>query len=141
MSEKTFLELENIRYTWENIDNNTTTLNSTQIEDSGLSIGIISDESITKIKLEPKVLFFDLGKTLVYRNNQNEQFVKFSDTDSILSKLKQKGIKMGIISDGSRTDLDNLLADPSLLNAFQLVVMSEDPDVGGVEKAKKKYSM
>ena len=83
-------------------------------------------------------MFFDLGKTLVYRNNQNEQFVKFSDTDSILSKLKQKGIKMGIISDGSRTDLDNLLADPSLLNAFQLVVMSEDSDVGGVEKAKKK---
>ena len=126
LSEKTFLDLERIHYTWKNIDENTTTLNSTQIEGSDLSIGNISDNSIIKIKLEPKVLFFDIGNTLVHQSNPNGRFVKFSETDSILSKLMQKGIEIAIISDGNRTTLNNLLADPSLLNAFRLVVMSQD---------------
>ena len=138
MSEKVFLELDKTRYTWEYIDINTTRLNTTQIEDSDLSIGIISDKSIIKMKLELKVMFFDLGNTLIFRANQEEQFVNFAETDSILSNLKQKGIELGVISNGNRIELNNLLADPNLLNKFRVVVMSQDPEVGGIGKPKAK---
>ena len=138
MIESTFLDLEGIRYMWKNIDTNTTILSTTQIEDSNISIGIISDKFTIKLNLKPKVLFFDLGRTLVTRPNTTQKFVNFPQTNSLLQNLKTKGIEVGIISDGNRSDLNLLLADQTLLNKFKVIVMSGDEAVGGIEKPKAK---
>ena len=50
-------------------------------------------------------MFFDLGNTLIFRANPDEKFVNFPETDSILSNLKQKGIEVGVISNGNRIEL------------------------------------
>ena len=138
MVESTFLDLEGIRYLWKNIDTNTTILSTTSIEDSNISIGIISDRSTVKLILKPKVLFFDLGRTLVTRPNPTQKFVNFPQTNSLLQNLKTKGIEVGIISDGNRSDLNLLLDDQNLLNKFKVIVMSGDGEVGGIEKPKAK---
>ena len=68
------------------------------------SIGIISEEKlILQLKLKIKVLFLDLGNTLVSRDNITEKFIAFLDTDTILSNLKGKGLEIGIISYGNRS--------------------------------------
>jgi hypothetical protein len=138
LAENVFLDLEGIRYRWKNIDINTTILSTTQIEDSDLSIGIISERSIMKLTLKPKVLFFDLGNTLVTRPNTTQKFVTFPQTNILLNNIKTKGIEVGIISNGNRSDLNLLLADQNLLNKFKVIVMSGDVEVGGIEKPKAK---
>jgi hypothetical protein len=60
------------------------------------------------------VLFFDLGKTLVTRPNTTQKFVTFPQTNVLLNNLKTKGMEVGIISDGNQSDLNLLLADPTL---------------------------
>jgi hypothetical protein len=138
LAENVILDLEGIRYRWKNININTTILSTTQIEDSALSIGIISETSIMKLTFKPKVLFFDLGNTLVMRPNTTEKFVTFPQTTKLLNNLKIKGIEVGIISNGNRSDLNLLLADQNLLNKFKVIVMSGDVEVGGIEKPKAK---
>ena len=84
--------------------------------------------SILKLNLKIKVLFLDLGNTLVSRPKNSEKFVAFPETVTLLNKLKEKGIEMAIISDGNRLDLNEFLADPTILNRFSVVVMSDDDE-------------
>ena len=98
----------------------------------------------TKTKFENQSIIFDLGNTLVSRplnkseshTNTSEKFVAFPETDTILSKLKGKGSDIAVISDGNISDLSTLLADPTILNRFKVIVMSEDDEVGGIRKPK-----
>ena len=84
------------------------------------------------------MLFLDLGNTLVSRDNITKKFIAFPETDTILSNLKEKGVEIGIISDGNRSLLNACLADPNLLNRVKVVVMSDDEEVGGIRKPKAK---
>lgn len=88
--------------------------------------------------LRLRVLFLDLGNTLVVQKPETGKFVQFPETDMLLHDLKSKGIEIGIISDGSRSLLDELLDDNGFLNRFRIVVMSDDPEVGGVLKPRAK---
>ena len=91
-------------------------------------------------------MFFDLGNTLVktiFDNSSNLiDVIIFPETNEIISSLKDKGIKLGIISNGSRSLLKKWLDDPNsdlnqLFNKFNLIIMSDD-DVGGVRKPQKE---
>ena len=72
--------------------------------------------------LKLNVLFLDLGNTLVTRDGRSGKFVQFPETDKLLNNLENKGIEMGIISDGNRPMLDSLLDDPSFLDRFKAIV-------------------
>jgi predicted HAD superfamily phosphohydrolase YqeG len=100
LSETVFLELDNIRYKWVDVGNNVTKITTTQIGTSNFSMGTISENSILKLNLKIKVLFLDLGNTLISLPENSEKFVAFPETDTLLNKLKEKGIEMAIISDG-----------------------------------------
>jgi Haloacid dehalogenase-like hydrolase len=138
LRETVFLDLDNIRYKWEDMGNGNTKIATSQIETSDFSMGIISENLTLKLILKIKVLFLDLGNTLVSRTNTSEKFVAFSETDTILSKLKENGVEIAVISDGSRSELNNLLADPTILDRFKVIVMSDDDEVGGIRKPKAK---
>jgi Haloacid dehalogenase-like hydrolase len=138
LRETVFLDLDNIRYKWEDMDNGITKITTSQIETSDFSMGTISENLTLKLILKIKVLFLDLGNTLVSRTNTSEKFVAFSETDTILSKLKGKGLEIAVISDGNRSKLNNLLADPTILDRFKVIVMSDDNEVGGIRKPKAK---
>ena len=56
----------------------------------------------------------------------------------LLNDLKNEGIETGIISNGNRAEVDSLLDDPTFLNQFKVIVMSGDPEVGGVSKPSPK---
>ena len=115
MRETVFLDLQNTRYRWENTGNRKTKISTTQIETSDFSIDIISeDKLILQLKLKIKVLFLDLRNTLVSRDNITKKFIAFPETDTILSNLKGKGLEIGIISDGNRSQLNAWLADPTI---------------------------
>jgi predicted HAD superfamily phosphohydrolase YqeG len=123
MMETVFLDLNNMRYKWDNIGNGKTKISTTNIDTSDISIGIISERSILKLKLNITALFLDLGETLVTHDDTSGKFIEFPETDIILKNLKENGIEIGIISDGSRSQLNNLLANPLLLNRFKVIVM------------------
>ncbi len=57
-----------------------------------------------------KALFFDLGETLVTFDEAKKKFINFPQTYDILTDLERRKIRIGIISDGNRSDL-NLLED------------------------------
>ena len=76
-----------------------------------------------------KAIFFDLGETLVTWDRIKNKFVNFTQTYDILKDLERRKIEIGIISDGNRTDLDNLIEDKNLLSKFKVVIMSEDDDI------------
>jgi beta-phosphoglucomutase-like phosphatase (HAD superfamily) len=144
LKETVFLDLDNVRYEWENIGNDNWKITTSQIETLDFSIGTISENLTLKLNLKIKVLFLDLGNTLVSRpntseshTNTSEKFVAFPETDTILSKLKGKGLEIAVISDGNRSDL-TLLADPTILDRFKVIVMSGDDEVGGIQKPKAK---
>ena len=145
LEETVFLDLENTRYKWDDTGNGNFKISTTPIEASSFAIGIVSEKLALKLELNIKVLFLDLGNTLVSRPNASdngvnasEKFVSFPETDTILSNLKARGLEMGIISDGSTSQLETLLADPTLLDRFKVVVMSDDEEVGGVRKPKAR---
>jgi hypothetical protein len=138
LRETVFLDLDNKRYKWEVMGNGNTKITTSQIETSDFSMGTISENLTLKLILKIKVLFLDLGNTLVTRTNTSEKFVAFSETDTILSKLKEKGLEIAVISDGNRSQLSTLLADPAILDRFKVIVMSDDDEVGGIRKPKAK---
>ena len=107
----------------------------------------ISDNNF-KIVLEYKSLkavFFDLGNTLVktiFDNSHIIDVIVFPEVNEIISSLKDRGIKIGIISNGSRSQLSKRLEDQNsdlnqLFNKFNLIIMS-DNDIGGVRKPDKE---
>ena len=138
MKEIVFLDLDNIRYQWENPGNERWKITTNHIETSDFSMGIISENCTLKLNLKIKVLFLDLGNTLLSRTNTTGKFVAFPETDTILNKLKGKGLEIAVISDGNISDLSTLLADPTILDRFKVIVMSDDDEVGGIRKPKAK---
>jgi len=138
MKQTVFLNLNKIRYKWEEIEEEKIQITSSRIKTPDLSIGLLSDDLFLEMKIPIKVLFFDLGNTLVHRPDEEEKFVAYPETNTILSNLKSKGVEVAIISDGDRSQLETLLADTTLLDKFRLVVMSDDADVGGITKPRAK---
>jgi len=138
LKEIVFLDLDNIRYLWKNLGNQKWKIITKQIETSEFSMGIISENLTLKLNLKIKVLFLDLGNTLLSPNNTTGKFVAFPETDTILNKLKETGLEIAVISDGDRSHLNTLLADPTILDRFKVIVMSDDDEVGGIPKPKAK---
>ncbi|HEY7569765.1 MAG TPA: hypothetical protein VH796_00225 [Nitrososphaeraceae archaeon] len=103
-----FLDIDNNRYTWAGAS-----ITKSSITDLGndlIRIGIC--ENNLNVILEYKSLramFFDLGNTLVKtildKSSNLIDVIVFPGTNEIISSLKDKGIKLGIISNGSRSQL------------------------------------
>jgi hypothetical protein len=142
-----FLDIDNNRYTWAA---NSIIRSSVGDLDSGL-IRVGTVDNNIKIILEYKVLkavFFDLGNTLVktiFDHSDLIDVIIFPEVNDIITSLKNRGIKLGIISNGSRSLLKNWLQDQNsdlnrLFDKFNLILMSDD-DVGGVRKPQKEIFM
>jgi predicted HAD superfamily phosphohydrolase YqeG len=139
-----FLDIDNKRYTW--AGDSITRSSITDLGNDLIRVGI-SDNNF-KIVLEYKSLrtvFFNLGNTLVktiFNNSHLVDIIIFTDTNEIISSLKDRDIKLGIISNGSRSLLKKWLEDQNselsqLFDKFNIIIMSDD-DVGGVRKPQKE---
>jgi len=139
-----FLDIDNNRYTW--AGNSISRSSITDLDNDLIRVGIADNNF--KIVLEYKSLkavFFDLGNTLVktvFDNSDLTDVIVFPETNEIISSLKDRGIKLGIISNGSRNPLKKWLQDQNsdlsrLFDNFNLIIMSDD-DVGGVGKPEKE---
>jgi predicted HAD superfamily phosphohydrolase YqeG len=139
-----FLDIDNNRYTW--AGNSIIRSSIGDLDNDLIRVGIVDNDF--KIVLEYKSLkaiFFDLGNTLVktiFDNSNIIDVIIFPEVNEIISSLKNRGIKLGIISNGSRSFLKKWLQDQNsdlsrLFDKFNLIVMSED-DVGGVQKPQKE---
>jgi FMN phosphatase YigB (HAD superfamily) len=87
-------------------------------------------------------VFFDLRNTLVktiFDNSHLIDVIIFPETNEIISSLLDRGIKLGIISNGSRSLLIKWLDSDlnQLCDKFNLIIMLDD-DVGGVRKPQKE---
>ena len=75
----------------------------------------------------PKAVFFDLGNTLV-QNGPGGLSVAMPGAQETLDRLDALGVQLGVITNVpagfTRPMLDALLADPSFLDAFDVVLMS-----------------
>lgn len=73
-----------------------------------------------------RAIFFDLGDTLVV--SDGDLFVERPGASATIADLKQLGMRVGIITNTppgfTVDDLENLLADPSLLDAFEVLLLS-----------------
>jgi len=139
-----FLEIGNTRYEWGN-----SSINRSSINDLGnelIRIGMNQDSFKLILEYTPlKAMFFDLGNTLIkttFTGSNITNITIFPETQEIISSLKNRGIKLGIISNGSRTLLSEWLDDQNselsqLFRKFDVVIMSDD-DVGGVRKPHKE---
>ena len=139
-----FLDINNNRYIW--AGNSITKSPITDLGNDLIRVGL-SDNNF-KIILEYnslKAIFFDLGNTLVktiFDNSNLIDVVIFPETNEIISSLKDKGIKLGIISNGSRSLLKKWLENQNselnqLFNKFDLIIMSDD-DADGRRKPQKQ---
>lgn len=76
-----------------------------------------------------RMLFFDLGDTLV-ESDGGDQFVERPGVSEMITELKALGMRVGIITNVpegyTMQDLEDLLVDPGLLDAFELVVLSSE---------------
>ena len=75
---------------------------------------------------------------MVTWNETHKKFINFADTYNILSNLEKRKIEVGLISDGSRRDLE-LVEDQNLLSKFKIIVMSEDDDVQVSKPGSKNF--
>ncbi len=139
-----FLDIDNNRYTWAG---NSIIRSSIGDPDNGL-IRVGTVDNNLKIILEYKALeavFFDLGNTLVktiFDHSDLIDVIIFPEVNEIISSLKNRGIKLGIVSNGSRSLLKSWLQDHNsdlsrLFDKFNLIIMSDD-DAGGVRKPQKE---
>jgi predicted HAD superfamily phosphohydrolase YqeG len=140
-----FLDIDNNRYTW--AGNSITRTSIAGLDNDLIRVGLANHNF--KIVLEYKALkavFFDLGNTLVKPVSDNtgiiDDVIVFPEVNEIITSLKNRGIKLGIISNGSRNLLKKCLQDQNsalnrLFDKFNLIIMSDD-DVGGVQKPNKK---
>ena len=139
-----FLDINNNRYTW--TGNSIIKSSITDLGNNLIRVGI-SDNNFNII-LEYnslKAIFFDLGNTLVktiFDNSNLIDVIIFPETNEIISSLKDKGIRLGIISNGSRSLLKKWLENQNselnqLFNKFDLILMSDD-DANGIRKPQKQ---
>lgn len=75
----------------------------------------------------PQAVFFDLGDTLV-EAGAGGLFVLSEGTQQTLDGLRGRGVRLGLITNVpagfTREDLEALLEQPQLLDAFEVVVLS-----------------
>ena len=103
MGKTVFIDLQNTCYRWENTGNVKTRISTAQIETWLFNWYYFRRKINTTTKIKIKLLFLDLGNTLVSHDNITEKFIAFLETDTILSNLKGKGLEIGIISYGNRS--------------------------------------
>jgi len=128
MEEVIFLDLGDYRVEWK--EHTMISITKQNDVNANLEIGIIYDTYAMKLEFKNiKTIFFDLGETLVTWNGKKNKFINFNQTYDILKNLERRKIEIGIISDGSRADLNNLIEDQTLLSKFRVIVMSKDDDV------------
>jgi HAD superfamily hydrolase (TIGR01662 family) len=139
-----FLDIDNNRYTW--TGNSIFRSSIGDLDNDLIRVGMFDNDC--KIVLEYKSLkavFFDLGNTLVktiFDNSNLIDVIIFPEVNNIISSLKNRGIKLGIISNGSRSILNNWLQDQNsdlsrLFDKFNVILMSDD-HVGGIQKPQKE---
>lgn len=139
-----FLDIDNKRYTW--AGNSIIRSSIGDLDNDLIRVGTVDNNF--KIILEYKSLkaiFFDLVNTLVRPIFDNSNLINvtvFPEVNEIITSLKNRGIKLGIISNGSRSFMKKWLQDQNsdlcqLFDKFNLIIMSDD-DVGGVLKPHKE---
>lgn len=76
-----------------------------------------------------RAIFFDLGDTLV-ESDGGDQFVERPGAAATITALKELGMRVGIVTNVppgfTMQDLQGLLVDPGLLDAFELVLLSSE---------------
>src|SRR6476620_973065 len=139
MEEVIFLDFGDYRLEWK--ERTLISISKQKDISKNLEIGIIHDTYTMKLDFKfIKAIFFDLGETLVTWNKKKNKFINFDQTYNILNNLQRSKIEIGIISDGSRADLDNLIEDQTLLSNFRVIVMSKDDDVQASEPDQKIFN-
>ena len=78
----------------------------------------------------------------IFDNSDLIDVIIFPETNEIISSLKEKVIKLGIISNGSRSLLEKWLENQNselnqLFDKFDLIIMSDD-DANGIRKPQKQ---
>lgn len=77
-----------------------------------------------------KVVFFDLGDTLVEQDSGSGLFVLRAGAAEIVAQLQTLGIRIGIITnvpaDWTLDDLRAVMAEPEFLDEFEVVVLSSE---------------
>ena len=89
-----------------------------------------------------KAAFFDLGNTLIkstFNCSTLTNITVFPKVEEIISSLKDRGIKLGIISNGRRSLFGTLPDDQNLelnnlFSKFDVVIMSDDVGVRKLHK-------
>jgi FMN phosphatase YigB (HAD superfamily) len=75
----------------------------------------------------PRAIFFDLGNTLV-ESGTGGLFVVRPGAQATIDRLQAAGVRLGVITNvpagWTREDLEALLAEPSFLDEFEVVVLS-----------------
>lgn len=141
-----YLEIGNKRYSWDgnSISKSSITEHSKEL----IRLGMESDSfNLVLEHRSLKAVFFDLGDTLIKATLNDSthtltNITVFPETEEIISSLRDKGIKLGIISNGSQSLFETLPDDQklelkTLFSKFDVVIMSDDDDVG-VRKPHKK---
>ena len=138
-----YLEIDNKRYLWDGNSINKSSISDLNNELIRIGMNRNSFNLILEYK-SLKAVFFDLGNTLIKTTFNGPTLTKitvFPETEEIIFSLKNKGIKLGIISNGSRSLFGTLPNDQNLelnnlFSKFDVVMMSDD-DVG-VRKPHKE---
>lgn len=140
-----YLEIGNKRYQWNGNSINKSSIND--LDNELIRIGM--NHNSFNLRLEYKSLkaaFFDLGNTLIkttFNGSILTNIAIFPETEEIISSLKSRRIKLGIISNGSRSLFGTFPDDQkvelnNLFSKFDVVVMSGDGDIG-IKNLIKKY--
>lgn len=93
---------------------------------------------------EIKVVFFDLGDTLVEMDSGSGLFVVRAGAAETVAALRSRGLRLGIItnvpSDWTIEDLEAVMADPSFLDDFEVVALSSEAPAPKPDPAIYLYS-
>lgn len=91
--------------------------------------GPLPDMATPEPCVSVRAIFFDLGDTLVVSDG-GDLFVERPGASATIAALKAMGMRVGIITNTpagyTRQDLEGLLADPGLLDAFEVVLLSSE---------------
>lgn len=79
---------------------------------------------------EIKVVFFDLGDTLIEQDSGSGLFVLRPGAAEIVAQLQARNIRLGVITnvpaDWTIEDLEALMATPEFLDEFEVVILSSE---------------
>ncbi len=138
-----YLEIDNTRYFWDGNSINKSSITDLNNELIRIGMNLNSFNLVLEYK-SLKAAFFDLGNTLIKTTFDDSILTNisvFPEVEEIISALNDRGIKLGIISNGTRSLFGTLPDDQNLelnnlFRKFDVVIMSDD-DVG-VRKPHKE---